>query len=230
MRQVAIIGLGKFGSTVAKELTEKGAQVIAIDHNKRLVEELKDSVSYAVTLNTMDENALRSLEIHNVDHAVVCIGEDIEANLLTTLLLKKIGVKKIWSRAISPLQMEILKALDVDNIINLEEEMGRIVARSLVSPNIISHVPLASGHSIAEIILPSPLIDKSIRKINPRKKFNINIVAIKKKRPQINEMGERIFEDYIEDVPSPDLPLEEGDILLVAGSDRDIQKFAAYGE
>ena len=165
----------------------------------------------------MDENALRSIEIQNVDVALVCIGEDIEANLLTTLLLKKLGIKKIWSRAISSLQQEILKTLEVDNIINLEEEMGKIVASSLVTPNIIKQIPLASGHSIAEIEVPKSFVDKTIRRISPRKKFNINIVAVKKKKPAINEFGDRIFEESINEVPSPDVPLEEEDILLIAG-------------
>ncbi|KPK99214.1 MAG: hypothetical protein AMJ95_00240 [Omnitrophica WOR_2 bacterium SM23_72] len=226
MRQIAVIGLGKFGVSVARELCEKGARVIAIDKNKERVEDLKDSVSYAATLDTVDKDALKSIGIQDIDVAVVCIGDDIEANLLTTLLLKKLGVRKIWSRAISPLQQEILKALEVDEIINLEEEMGKVVARSLVSTSITKHIPLSTGHSIAEIKIPQDFIGKSIREINPREKFNINIVAIKKKIPQINELGERTFGELIEDVPSPNKPLEEEDILLVVGTDENIRKFS----
>lgn len=227
MRQIAVIGLGNFGTTVARELTEKGAQVIAIDKRKQRVEELKDSVSYAVALDTIDKDALRSVGIQDVDIAVVCIGEGIEANLLTTLLLKKLGVKKIWVRAISPLQQEILKTLEVDEIMNLEEEMGKIVARSLVSPGISKHIPLSSGHSIAEIKVPECFVGKTIRQINPREKFSVNIVAIKKKTPKINELGERIFEESIEDVPSPNEPLEEEEILLVVGMDENIKRFSS---
>lgn len=227
MRQIAVIGLGNFGSTVARELTEKGAQVIAIDKHKQRVEDLKESVSYAVALDAIDKNALKSIGIQDVDIAVVCIGEDIEANLLTVLLLKKMGVKKIWARAINPLQQEILKTLEVDEIINLEEEMGKLVARSLVSRSISKHVPLSPGHSLAEINVPKPFIGKTIRQINPREKFNINIVAIKKKIPKINELGERIFEELIEDVPSPNEPLEEEEILLVVGTDENIERFSS---
>lgn len=151
MRQIAVIGLGKFGGTVAKELTARGAQVIAIDEQKERVESLKESVTYAVAVNSTDENALRAIGIQNVDIAVICIGEDIEAALLTTLLLKKMGIKRIWTRAISPLQQEIFKTLQVDYIINLEEEMGKIIANSLTSSNVTRHIPLTSGCSIAEI-------------------------------------------------------------------------------
>ena len=226
MRQIAVIGLGKFGVSVARELTDKGARVIAIDKNKERVEDLKDVVSYAATLDTVDKDALKSVGIQDIDVAVVCIGDDIEANLLTTLLLKKLGVRKIWSRAISPLQQEILKALEVDEIINLEEEMGKVVSRSLASTSITKHIPLSSGHSIAEIKIPQAFIGKNIREINPREKFNINIVAIKKKIPQINELGERTFGELIEDVPSPNKALEEEDILLVVGTDENIRKFS----
>ena len=136
------------------------------------------------------------------------------------------GVRKIWARAISPLQREILKALEVDEVIGLEEEMGRIVASSLVSASITRHIPLSRGHCIAEIKIPEVFIGKNIRQINPREEFNINIVAIKKKVPKINEQGERVFEDYIEDVPSPSRPLEAGDVLLVVGTNENIKKFS----
>jgi len=198
MRQIAVIGLGNFGSTVAKELTHRGAS-----RNKDRVEELKDAVSYAVTLNSMDENALKSAGIQDVDVALVCIGEDIEANLLTTLLLKKIGVNKIWSRAISPIQSEILKTMEVDEIISLEEEMGKNVARSLISAAVTKHIPLSPGHSIAEIGVP----------------------AVKKKKPQVNEQGERVMFEVTESVPSPDLPLEAEDTFLIVGRDDNIERF-----
>ena len=225
MRQIAVIGLGNFGSTVAKELTQRGAQVIAVDRNKDRVEELKDAVSYAVTLNSMDENALKSAGIQDVDVALVCIGEDIEANLLTTLLLKKIGVNKIWSRAISPIQSEILKTMEVDEIISLEEEMGKNVARSLISAAVTKHIPLSPGHSIAEIGVPGCFVGKTIREIDPRKKYTVNIVAVKKKKPQVNEQGERVMFEVTESVPSPDLPLEAEDTFLIVGRDDNIERF-----
>lgn len=226
MRQVAVIGLGKFGSTVAKELTGRGAHVIAVDENAERVEALKESVTYAVVVNAIEENALRAVGIQNVDVAVVCIGEDVEANLLTTLLLKKMGIKKVWSRAISPLQQEILKSLEVDNIINLEEEMGILIANSLISRSISKSIPLTAGHSIVEIQVPRKMVGKNIRDLRLRESFRLNVVAIKKKRPQINKLGERIFEEYMEHVPAPDAPFEESDVLMIIGSDKDIERFS----
>ncbi len=225
MRNIAIIGLGGFGSSLARELTEKGIEVLAIDRDRDPVDAIKDSVTHAATLSSTDEDALRAVGIQNVDVAVVCIGEDVEANLLTTILLKKMGVHRIWTRALSPLQQEIIKMLEVDNIINLEEEMGSIVATSLASTNITRHIPLAKGHSIVELQVPAEFVGKTLRALDPRNKFSINIVAVKKMVPGISDQGERIVEELIEDVPQPDDVLEETDRLLVVGSDKNVDRF-----
>ncbi len=226
MRNIAVIGLGGFGSSVARELAEKGVEVLAIDRDREPVEAIKDSVAQAATLDSTDENALRAVGIKNVDVAVVCIGEDIEANLLTTILLKKIGVHRIWTRALSPLQQEILKMLEVDNIINLEKEMGGFVATSLASANITRHIPLAKDHSIIEVQVPAEFAGKTLRSLDPRNRFGVNIVAIKRMTPAINEQGERILEESIEDVPKPDDILEENDRLLIVGSNKNVERFA----
>jgi len=226
MRQIAVIGLGNFGINVARELVELGAQVIAVDKGRDRVEAIKDLVTYAVALDATDENALKAVSIQDVDAAVVCIGVDVEANLLITLLLRRMGVKKIWARAISPLQQEILKALDVDSIINLEQEMGRLVARSLVIENAVKHIHLSTGYSVAEIRVPRPFVGKTLSQIQLRKSFGINVVAIRKKRPQITEEGERTFEERTVTVPSPDDKLEDTDVLVVVGNDKDIAEFS----
>jgi len=226
MRHIAVIGLGNFGSTVAKSLTEKGAYVTAIDQDTEKIEEIKNSVSMAVALNATDKNALKSINIQEVDVAIVCMGEGLEASILTTFLLKKMGVKKIWSRAINPLQLEILNTMEIDQVINLEREMGEIIASSLVSTNLMKHIPLSEGHSIAEIKVPTAFVGKTIRAIKPREKFNVNIVAIKVKVPSITETGERTFGEVIEDVPEPDRNFEEDDVLLVVGSNENIKRIS----
>jgi trk system potassium uptake protein TrkA len=183
-------------------------------------------VTYAAILDSTDKNALRSVAIHEMDVAVVCIGVDIEANLLTTLLLKKLGVPKIWSRAISPLQQEILKAIEVDSIINLEKEMGALVARSLVIENVVRHIHLSPGYSVAEIRVPPSMVGKTLRETKPRSEFSVNVVAIRKKVPQVTESGERTFEEYTENVPSPEAEMKEDDVLVIVGNDRDIARFS----
>jgi len=226
MRYVAVIGLGNFGSTVARELTDKGAKVIAIDKDRERVEAIKESVSYAAALDSINEAALRSVGIQDVDVAVVCIGDDVEANLLSTLLLKKLGVKRIWARAISPLQQEILRSLDVDKVVSLEEEMGRIVARSLVSPGVGKYISLERDHGLAEIEVPNALVGKTIDEIKPREMHRVTIAALKRRVPQIDDRGERVFKEVFEVAPPHDRPLEESDVLIVVGADADILKFS----
>lgn len=226
MRSIAVIGLGKFGSTVARELTERGVRVIAIDERKERVESIKESVAYAVTLSSTDRAALESISVRDVDVAVVCIGEDVEANLLTTLLLKKLGVKKIWARAINELQLEILRTMEVSDIINLEEQMGKAIAQTLASANLDRYIPLAEGHSLAEVKIPESYVGKTLRQISPRKKHKVNVVALKRLVPAVDDLGERTFKESIDNVPSPDEKLGQDIVLLVAGADRDIEKFS----
>jgi trk system potassium uptake protein len=226
MKQFAVIGLGKFGYTLALELMEQGAQVIAVDRDTERVEAIKESVTYAITLEAGNEAALKSVSIHEIDAAIVCIGDNVEANLLITVLLKRVGVRKVWARAISPLQQEILKAIEVDSVLNLEEEMGRMVARSLIIENVAKHVALSPGFSVAEIKVPEAFAGKTLRQSELRKVFNLNVVGIKKKVPQITQDGERTFEEVTDNVPSPDEKLEEGNVLVLVGKDTDIAKFA----
>jgi len=226
MRQIAVIGLGNFGNAIVRELVAQGAEVMALDRRKDTVEVLKDTATYAAMLDATDEDALRGVGVQNVDAAVVCIGDDVEANLLVTLLLKKMGVKRIWSRAISPLQQEILTRLEVDSIINIEEEMGRTVARSLVSTHLAKHIPLGQGYGIADVPVPEALVGGTLRSLDLRKAYNVNIVAIKKPIPEVTETGERTFAESIENIPGPDVRLEEGDVLVVVGHDKDITKLA----
>ena len=226
MRNIAVIGLGGFGSSLARELTEKGVEVLALDRKHARVEAIKDSVAVAASLSSTDEEALLAVGIKNVDVAIVCIGEDIEANLLTTILLKKIGVHRIWTRALSPLQQEILNTLGVEKIINLEKEMGNFIASSLASSNITRHIPLAKGHSIIEVKLPTAFIGKTLRSLDLRNKYDVNVVAVKQRIPNITDQGERVMEESLNDVPDPDEILSETDCLLVVGSNKNVEHFA----
>lgn len=225
MKQFAVIGLGNFGYALAQELMEQGAQVIAIDRDAQRIESIKELVTYAVTLEAGDEAALKAALIHEVDVAIVCIGDNIEANLLVTVLLKRLGVKTIWARAISPLQQEILKALEIDSIINLEHDMGCMVARSLIIENVVKHVFLSPGYSVAEVKVPESMVGKTLRQSGFRKDYNLNVVGIRRKVPRITKDGERTFEEIIENVPAPDAKLEVEDVLVMVGKDTDILKF-----
>jgi len=222
MRQIAVIGLGRFGLTVAKTLTSQAVEVLAIDVDKEKVEDIKDYVAVAVALDSMDEKALRSIGIEQVDAAIVCIGANVEANLLTTTLLKKMGIKNIYARAVNPLQEEILKSLEITKIIKLEEEMGESVGKSLTSPNIQVCMKLSSGHTMAEIKIPQEFQGRSLKDLNLRKRYDVNVVAIKKQIPSIDETGKRILKEVINDLPQAEDVLQESDYLIVVGKEESI--------
>lgn len=222
MRQIAVFGLGSFGSTVAKTLTDQGIEVIAVDADKEKVEDIKDYVAVAVALDATDEKALRSIGLEQIDAAIVCIGENVEANLLTTTLLKKMGIKTIYGRSVNPLQEEILRALDITRILNLEKEMGETVGKSLTSPNIQVSMKLSSGHTMAEIKIPKEFCGHSIKDLNLRKRYEINIVAIKKQIPAIDERGQRILKEEINDLPQAEDILEDTDCLIIVGKQESI--------
>jgi trk system potassium uptake protein TrkA len=230
MRQFAIFGLGVFGVSVAKNLMKEGMEVIAIDNNDRNIELIKNDVTEAVILDSTKEEALRAIDIGRVDCAVLCIGEDMEASILTALLLRKLEVPKIIARSNSPGHRQILSLIGVNEIISPEEEMGMRLARRLSSTHILHHLDISEEHTIAEVIVGKILIGKSIRDLNLRSRFGVNIVGIKKKVPQVTEDGENIFMEKYVDFPAPDDVVEEGDVLVMVGSERAIQDIERFIE
>ena len=134
MARFAVIGLGRFGMSLATHLTEAGAEVVAIDADRRVIENIKDEVTVAVALDATDEHALRAQNLEKVDAAIVCMGESFEANQLATLLLKNIGVKRIIAKANTTTQRHILQLIGADQVISPEEEMGAKLAKRLLVP------------------------------------------------------------------------------------------------
>jgi len=224
MRQFAVFGLGVFGVSVARNLMKEGMEVIAIDDNENNIELIKNDVTEAAILDSTKEEALRAIDIGRVDCAIVCIGENMESSILTALLLKKFEVPKIVARANSAHHRQILSLIGVDEIISPEEEMGLRLARRLSSTHILHHLDISEDHTIAEIIVGESFIGKTIRDLNLRSRYGVNIVGIKKKVPQVTEQGENVFVEKYIDFPSPDDVIEEGDVLVMVGSERAISE------
>lgn len=230
MKQFAVFGLGAFGISVSINLMKEGMEVIAIDNQEKTVEAIKNDVTEAAVLDSTKEEALRAIDIGRVDCAIVCIGENLEASILTALLLKKLEVPKIIARANSQSHRQILSLIGVNEIISPEEEMGLRLARRLSSTHILHHLDISEEHTIAEIIASDTLINKTIRDLNLRSRFGVNIVGIKKKTPHVTEKGENIFVERYVDFPSPDDVIEEGDVLVMVGSERAISDMEKHIE
>jgi trk system potassium uptake protein TrkA len=222
MKQFAVFGLGVFGVSVARNLMKEGMEVIAVDDNEENVELIKNDVTEAAILDSTKEEALRAVDIGRVDCAVVCIGENMEASILTSLLLKKLEVPKIIARANSQGHRQILTLIGVDEVISPEEEMGLRIARRLSSTHILNHLDISEHHTISEVMVSEEFIGKSIRELNLRANFGVNVVGIKKKIPQVTDEGENIFVEKYVDFPTPEDIIEEEDVLVMVGSERSI--------
>jgi len=197
--------------------------VMAFDHNAERVEEIKDRVSVAVVLDSTDERALRAVGLDQVRVAIVTMGTSIEANILTSALLKQLGVPRVYARANTELQEQILRAIRVDKIINVEREMGEALAATLSVGEVHRFFNLATGHSLVEIDVPAHLIGKTIEQAQLRQRHSVNIVAIKKQIPDVDDRGRRVFREEIQLVPKPSDTFNEGDVLILAGENDDIQ-------
>jgi trk system potassium uptake protein TrkA len=220
----AVIGLGRFGRMVAEMLAADGADVIAVDLKPTLVDNMKDKVTVAVRMDATDETALISQGIDSVDAVIVGIGEDFEANQLTVVLAKKIGVKKVITRARSPIQAKILNLIGADEVIMPEEEAAQRLARRLTRPNILAHLELAEGHSLVELQAPRKFHGESLGEINLRKKYGVALVAVKKRLEADNENG---YEEKINDLPGADTVIQPEDILVLVGPDDKLSVLAA---
>lgn len=210
-KQFAVIGLGRFGGSVAKTLTEKGYEVLAIDSNEQRIQDFANVVTHAVEADTTDENALKEIGIRNFDVVVVAIGEDIQSSILTTLILKEMGVNQIVVKAKNTLHGKVLYKIGADKVVYPERDMGIRVVHSLISPNILDIIELADDYSIVEIHAGEFFAGKTLQQLDIRAKFGCNVMAIKS-GPNINI------------APLAGDLINEGDVLVVIGHNDDLQR------
>ena len=228
--QYVVIGLGTFGSKIIQILRAYGADVIAIDYNKEKVEAIKDKATMALALDSTDEAAMKAAQIEDVDAAVVALGEAQEEAILTTVILKKMGIYPIIARAANSLYAHVLKLVGADRVIIIEEQAGENVAKQLLAPEIHERIYLTTGHSLVEMEARKEFIGKTLKELDIRNRFGVNVIAIHKKVTKIDEEGKVVQKVEMNDLPGPGDRIEEGDVLVVVGSDSDIEKLALVKE
>lgn len=211
-QQFVVIGLGRFGSSMALELMDMGYEVLGIDRDEEIVEEIGGQLTHAVTADATDENVVRSLGLRNFDCGIVAIGDDIERSILASILLQEIGVKTVVAKATSILHGRALSKLGVDRVIFPERDMGIRVAHQLVTPNLLDYIELSQDYSIVELTVPSCMNGKSLADINTRAKYGCSIIALNRK-------------DGVIVAPTALDYLHEGDIMVLIGSNEGIGRF-----
>ncbi|PRX78386.1 trk system potassium uptake protein TrkA [Bacillus sp. V-88] len=211
-KEFVVIGLGRFGGSIVRSLTDQGMEVMAIDQDEDKVNEFSSIASHAVVADSTDESVLKSLGIRNFDHVIVAIGDDIQSSVLTTLMLKEIGVKKITVKAQNDYHEKVLRKIGANQVVHPERDMGRRIAHNIISNNVLDYLELSDEHSIVEIVASEHLSGNSLIDLDIRAQFGINIVAIKREKDIIVS-------------PQADEQIRVGDILIVIGADTDINRF-----
>jgi len=210
-KEFAVIGLGRFGGSIVRELMSQGAQVMAIDHSSERVDEFAAIATQAVIADSTDESVLNSLGIRNFEHVIVAIGEDIQASILTTIILKEIGVQQITVKAQNDYHEKVLRKIGADFVVHPERDMGIRIAHNLVSKNILDYIELSDEFYLAEIRVSNPrFFNKSLIELNFRQKYGLTVVAIRRGPGQV--------------IVSPDAEaiVRENDNLLVIGNTDDV--------
>ncbi len=222
-RRFAVIGLGRFGTSVALTLAKKGAEVIAIDINPDRIQDIHEEVAHSIAMDATDIKNLRAQNLQDVDTAVVSIGRDFESSLLCTVQLQELGIKRIITRAMTQTQKKIMEKMGTKEVISPEIEVGVSVAERIMNPGILTFLQLPDDYEIVELSTPPTVIGKTLADIDIRKRYHLNLITIMRAQT-IKEKGEKPQKSII-GVPGADTKIIEGDTLVLMGKTNDIKRF-----
>jgi len=225
MNQYVVIGAGRFGGAVAVTLTKMGKQVMVLDKDEQVVQRLSEIVTQALQVDVSDGTALESLELGDMDVAVIGIGNSLEASILATMQLKEMGVKTVVAKATTRSDKKILSRVGADRIVFPEKDMGVRVANSLVSPTIFDYIQVSPGFGIVETKVPESLQGQTLKESNVRSRFGVDIVALRRQAPQLDKNGESELKDTLTIAPQASEILGKNDVLIVIGEEKNIEKF-----
>ncbi|ANT56782.1 MULTISPECIES: potassium channel family protein [Bacillus] len=211
-KEFAVIGLGRFGGSICKALSEEGLEVLAIDLNEDRVNEYAQIASHAVIGDSTDEAVLKNLGMRNFDHVIVAIGENIQASILTTIILKELGVKLVTVKAQNDYHEKLLNKIGADRVVHPERDMGKRIAHKIITNNVIEYLELSDEYGLIEVEANGHLENQSLLDLDIRARYQINIVAIKRGKEVIIS-------------PLAHEQIQKNDILIVIGAMKDIARF-----
>ncbi len=220
----AVIGLGVFGLKVCEVMSERGGKVIAIDKDPSLIEKVKDIATQSILLDSTDETAMNQIPYADISVAIVAIGEHIEASILTTAILKRLGIPYIVARAVTEIHHQVLRQVGADEVVNIEIEEGQRIAQRLISPEVLDRISVTENISVAEVYVPKDFLGKTLAKLNIRNKMHVNIVAILRTTLSVDEEGNPVKTDNAVFPDAAEI-LQESDIMLIVGKNEDLDAF-----
>lgn len=213
-QQFAVLGLGKFGTEITKALYNYGYEVLAIDIDEEKVNEVANYCTHSLVADVSEENTLRTVAIENFDTVVIAIGNNMQASIITALICKELGVKNIIAKAHNEKHGKVLDKIGVNQVIYPEAAMAVKVATTLINPNIQNHMEIVAGYSIAEIRIPDKWINKNLGELALRSEYAVNVLIIIRAN------------DEVITAPTGDTTLKEDDIIVVGGSNQDIENLS----
>lgn len=211
-KQYAVIGLGRFGTSVARHLYRLGQEVLAIDTSEERLKYIANETTHTLLADSTDVNVLKNIGIKNFDVVVVAIGENVQANIMTVLLLKELGVPYVVAKALNKMQGRVLEKVGADRVVYPERDMGKRVAHNLVSSNMIDFIELTQEFRISEIVAQKEMVGRNLKSLNFRSRYNVNVILIKR------TSGDVLFSPGADDI------VEQGDILVLAGEKKSLDR------
>lgn len=215
-KSFAVFGLGRFGGTMVKELHDMNIEVMAVDKNEEKVQEYTDYATYAMCANAIDETFLNRIGVRNVDHAFVSFGNDLEASILTSLILKEMGIPKVWAKAKNDEHAKVLSKIGVDRVIHPERDVAKKITKHIISDKMIDFIELSDTYSMVEIVATKKIANKTFGKLETRAKYGCTVIGMQR------------GSDFIIS-PSLDEVIRQGDVLIMIGKNKDIERFEKYG-
>ncbi len=212
-KQFVVLGLGSFGASVAVTLQKLGCDVVAVDQDMELVTDIAEKVTYAMQADIENPKLLESLGSKNFDGMVVASSENLEGSILATLAAKEMGIPYILCKAHDERHARVLRKIGADAVVFPEEEMGRKIAKNLVSANLADWIELSPDYSIVETAIPKRWIGKTLKELDVRRTYEVNVAGLKEEE-----------EGRVEITPDPDLPLKEGMILMLIGANEALER------
>ncbi|MDR3281756.1 MAG: TrkA family potassium uptake protein [Endomicrobium sp.] len=223
-KQFAVIGLGIFGYNVAVELVKKNMQVLAVDNDNEVVNEISQFVTHALVADATNEKAMEDAGVSDCDSVIISIGENIETSILAMLIVKDLGIRNIVVKSLSQWHSKVATKLGASTVVYPELEMAKRFVDSVVTPNILEQIKISKDYNLVEILAPKKIWGKTIRNSDIRNNYGINIIAIRKQVPIIDNSGQIDVKEEINMVPGPDDEINRNDVLVVIGSEKPLAK------
>ena len=219
-----VVGMGNFGAYLSVRLAEMGHEVIGVDSQMGKIDLIKDKITHAVNLDATDLSAVKTLPYKDMDVVIIGIGEDFGASIMTTAIFKQLNVKRLLSRAISPLHETVLRAIGVDEILHPEEESAERLFKRLEMRGVIDSLSLSENYTIVEAEAPERYVGRTIAEIDLRGNYNINILTILRYEERQSIFGVTQQRKKAQGVIAPQTKINKGDILVLFGDMKDIQE------